>query len=84
MMLYGSAINCFGGPEKSTHKNFVKIPGNNTPRRVTQFAKQITDRIYKTMIFELAHEQVISNDSQYELIWSIIEDATEEESTLRG
>ena len=36
------------------------------------------------MIFELAHERVISIDRQYELIGSVIEDATEEEYTLRG
>ena len=83
MMLYGSAINFFGGPGESAHKNFVKIPGNNTQRRVAQFVKQIADRIYKTMIFELAHEQVISIDRPFELIGSVTEDTREEEYTLR-
>ena len=83
-MLYWSAIKFFGGPGESARKNFVKIPGNNTQRRVAQFAKQIADRIYKTMIFELAHEQVISIDRQYELIGSVTEDTRKEKYTLGG
>ena len=45
---------CFGGPGESHHKYFVKAPGDNTQRRVSEFAKQIANRIYESMIFEIA------------------------------
>ncbi len=35
MELFGSAINFFGGPGESSHKEFVKAPGLKTQRRVT-------------------------------------------------
>jgi len=47
--LFGSAINFFGGPGESHHKYFVKAPGDNTQRRVSEFAKQIANRIYESM-----------------------------------
>ena len=59
MLLFGSAMNFYGGPGESAHKYFVKIPGDNTQRRVSEFAKQIAERLYESMIFELAHEHVL-------------------------
>ena len=52
--LFGSAIIIFCGPGESHHKYFVKAPGDNTQRRVSEFAKQIANRIYESMIFEIA------------------------------
>ncbi len=40
MALFGSRINFFGGPGKSAHKQFIKIPGQRTQQRVSEFAQQ--------------------------------------------
>ena len=39
MRLFGSGINFYGGPGESAHKHFIKIPGQRTQRRVSEFAK---------------------------------------------
>ena len=41
MKRYGSAINFYGGTGESTHKHFVKAPGQKTQRRVSEFASQV-------------------------------------------
>ncbi len=38
MMLLGSRINFYGGPGESAHKQFIKIPGQRTQQRVSEFA----------------------------------------------
>jgi hypothetical protein len=38
--LFGSGINFYGCPGKLAHKQFIKIPGQRTQRRVGEFAKQ--------------------------------------------
>jgi hypothetical protein len=40
MTLFGSGINFYGGPEESAHKQFIKIPGQRTQCRVSEFAQQ--------------------------------------------
>jgi hypothetical protein len=40
MMLFGSGINFYGGSGESAHKQFIKIPGQRTPQRVSEFAQQ--------------------------------------------
>ena len=40
MKLFGSGINFYGGPGDSAHKQFIKIPGQWTQRRVSEFAQQ--------------------------------------------
>ncbi len=39
-MLFGSAINFFGGPGEAAHKVLVKAPGQKTQRRISEFAVQ--------------------------------------------
>ena len=68
MCLFGSALNFFGGPGESHHKYFVKAPGDNTQRRVSEFAKQIANRIYENMIAEIAKEALQREDDKYELV----------------
>jgi hypothetical protein len=36
--LFGSQMNCYGGPGEASHKCFVKAPGLETQRRVSEFA----------------------------------------------
>ncbi len=50
MTLFGSGINFYGGPEESTHKQFIKIPGQRTQCRVSEFAQQPALQYY-TMLF---------------------------------
>jgi hypothetical protein len=38
MTLFGSGINFYDGPGESAHKQFIKIPGQRTQRRVNEFA----------------------------------------------
>jgi len=40
IMLFGSAMNFFGGPGEAAHKVFVKVPGQKTQRRIGEFAVQ--------------------------------------------
>jgi hypothetical protein len=46
MMLFGSRINFYGGPGKSAHKQFIKIPGQKTQQRVSKFAQQTALQCY--------------------------------------
>jgi hypothetical protein len=38
MMLFGSGINFYGVPRESAHKQFIKMPGQRTQQRVSEFA----------------------------------------------
>ncbi len=40
MMLFESGITFYGGPGDSAHKQFIKIPGQRTQQRVSEFAQQ--------------------------------------------
>ncbi len=40
MRLFGSGINFYGGPGGSAHKQFIKIPGQRTQCKVSEFAQQ--------------------------------------------
>ncbi len=40
MKLFGSGINFYGGLGESAHKQFIKIPGQRTQQRVSEFAQQ--------------------------------------------
>jgi len=40
MKLFGSGINFYGGPGESAHKQFIKLPGQRTQRRVSEFVQQ--------------------------------------------
>ena len=68
MCLFGSGMNFYGGPGESAHKYFVKAPGDNTQRRVCEFAKKIANIIYECMIFEIAKEKVRQKKEEYEVI----------------
>ena len=60
--------NFFSGSGESHHKYFVKAPGNNTQRRVSEFGKQVSERVYESMIFEIANEANERQDKMYEKI----------------
>lgn len=85
--LFGSAINFYGGPAESHHKYFVKNPGQLTQRRITEFAKQIANRVYEGMVFEIANEHVTREESMWQLVGENKEcenSDDEEEMTFSG
>jgi hypothetical protein len=50
MNIFGSGINFYGGPGESEHKQFIKIPGQRTQRRVSEFAKQTALQYYNILV----------------------------------
>ena len=56
MKLFGSAINFFSGAGESHHKHFMKAPGKQTQRRPRHFSKQCAQRVYETMLLEIAYD----------------------------
>ena len=68
MRLFGCAINFFSGSGESHHRYFVKAPGNNTQRRVSEFGNQVSERVYESMIFEIANEANERQNKMYEKI----------------
>jgi hypothetical protein len=63
MKLFGSGINFYGGPGESAHKQFIKIPGQRTEHRVSEFAQQTALQYYNMLVSShTAHDcQVRSN-----------------------
>ncbi len=54
MKLFGSGINFYGGPGESAHKQFIKIPGQRTQCRVSEFAQQTALQYYNMLVFSYA------------------------------
>jgi hypothetical protein len=50
MMLLGSGINFYGGPGESTHKQFIKIPGQRAQQRFNEFAQQTALQYYNMLV----------------------------------
>ena len=57
MKLFGSAINFYGGHGESHHKYFVKAPGENTQRIVSEFVAQLSQRVYECLVLEIAKSE---------------------------
>jgi hypothetical protein len=52
--LFGSGINFYGGPGESAHKQFIKIPGQRTQQRVSEFAQQTALQYYNMLVYGYA------------------------------
>ncbi len=50
MTLFQSGISFYGGPGESAHKQFIKIPGQRTQQRVSEFAQQIALQYYNMLV----------------------------------
>ncbi len=50
MTLFGSEITFFGGPGESAHKQFIKIPGQRSQQRVSEFAQQTALQYYNMLV----------------------------------
>ena len=71
------------GPGESFHKYFVKTPGDDTRRRVREFARQIPNRIYECMIFEIANERVMQQNDSTKTIHPLKSDDDKEDKERR-
>ncbi len=49
-MLFGSGIYFYGGPGESAHKQLIKIPGQRTQQRVSEFAQQTSLQYYNMLV----------------------------------
>ena len=68
MTLFGSGINFYGGPGESAHKQFIKIPGRRTQRRVSEFAPQTALQYHNMLVSGYAAEECLyemNNRKQY-------------------
>jgi hypothetical protein len=63
MMLFGRGINFYGEPGESAHKQFIKIPGQRTQQRVSEFAQQTALQYYNMLVSSYAAQvcQIRSN-----------------------
>jgi hypothetical protein len=50
MRLFGSGISFYGGPGESAHKQTIKIPGQRTQCRVSEFTKQTALQYYNMLV----------------------------------
>jgi hypothetical protein len=66
MKLFGSGVNCYGGPGKSAHKQFIKIPGQRTQRRVSEFAHQTALQYYNMLVSSCAAHDCQIRSNLYE------------------
>ncbi len=58
-MLFGSVINFYGGPGGSAHKQFIKIPGQTTQCRVSEFTQQTTLQYYNMLVSSYAAQDCL-------------------------
>ena len=61
----------------------MKAPGDNTQRRVRESTRQIANRIYECMIFEIANERVTQQDNTYEIFHPSNSDDDDKEQEQR-
>ncbi len=62
-MQFGSGINFYGGPGESAHKQFIKMPGQRTQQRVSEFAQQTALQYYNMLVSSYAtHNCTISSN----------------------
>ncbi len=50
MKLFGSGIMFYGGPGESAYKQFIKIPGQRTQHRVSEFVQQTALQYYNMLV----------------------------------
>ncbi len=63
MKLFRSGIYFYGGPGESAHQQFIKIPGQRTQCRVSEFAQQTALQYYNMLVSSHAEHdcQIRSN-----------------------
>jgi len=82
MKLFGSGMNFDSGLGKATHKTFVKLAGQKTQRRVSEFAKQTANQYYYMMLTEIAVQSCIVQSSQLTQLGDYLDYNTEDNVQL--
>jgi hypothetical protein len=63
MMPFRSGINFYGGLGESAHKQFIKILGQRTQQRVSEFVQQAALQYYNMLVSGYAaHDYTISSN----------------------
>jgi len=83
MKLFGSGMNFYGGPGEAAHKTFVKLAGQKTHRRVSEFAKQTANQYHYMMLTEIAVQSCIVQSSQLTQSGDYFDYNTEDNVQLR-
>ncbi len=65
MRLFGRGINFYGGPGESAHKQFIKIPGQRTQRRVSEFIEQTALQYYNMLVSGYAVQDCLIESNHY-------------------
>ncbi len=65
MSVFGSGINFYGGPGESAHKQFTKIQGQRTHRRVSEFAQQTALQYYNMLVSGYAAQACLIESNHY-------------------
>jgi hypothetical protein len=79
MILFGSAINFFGGVGECNHKKFVKDTGCNTQKRTNTFTSQVATRYSETMTFDLANHCI---KTRHNKLYGIISEGLEKKKDV--
>ncbi len=78
MRLFGSGINFYGKPGESVHKQFIRIPGQRTQQRVSEFTQQTALQYYNMLVsVYAAHDCTISSNLYKQSGNTDIDDSTE-------
>lgn len=84
IMLFGSAINFFGGVGECNHKMFVKATGHNTQKRINSFTSQVAARYYEAMTIDIAKKSLDNRrKDEYEYI-DVSKTLRNKNTTLEG
>ena len=68
MRLFGSGINFYAGSGESAHKHFIKISGQRTQQRVSEFAQQTALQYHNMLVSGYATKECLfetNNCKQY-------------------
>jgi hypothetical protein len=66
MKIFGSGINFHGGPGESAPKQYIKIPGQRTQRRVSEFAQQTALQYYIPVMLHMTvrSDPILTNSQE--------------------
>jgi hypothetical protein len=65
MRLFGSGIIFYGGSGESAHKQFIKIPGQRTQHRVSEFAQQTALQYYNMLVSSYTAQDCLIKSNHY-------------------
>ncbi len=63
--MFGSGINLYGGPGESAHKQIIKIPGQRTQCRVSEFVQQTAFQYYNMLVSGYTSQECLIESNNY-------------------